>query len=730
MSGQPEEAPVDDKAAVKSRQSQYIEDSPHQALHNQLHKIQLREIELLNQIEKLKLENQIRKQELEHEIENQAAKHRIEMLEMEKQEMRIKSEMEFEFLMRFYEQQHKFDVEKGILQDQLHKTEIESEKNNIKFQFYKHSQQQPFSFTNCSTNPNYDILLYNDVSADNTVLFEGDTSVPTHQLDSIHQSSNRLAAIINTINTSNISHIEDVNFERVSTMTKMANVLLPIKHELQSLKSISISHKLEKELLQQELMLCKDEKQMFQEKLIMLERQYAVMKNLTTVLMTPPPALNDRVITEFKPGILQWELTLQNIDRISPYGETILPNYCKYIDSTPLEVFRLLIETYGDRVNLQDINIAIRAAFENCRPGMVGDCKIITYLLLQDCTDVNLKGQNDLTLFHWACLNINKLSLDTFKCLIEMKSAGLNILDKDNNTPIHYALQKFNPKDSDPNILTYLLDQNGIDKSLKDSNNRSILHLACININSLALDTFKNLIEIKCFDLNALDQDHMTPIHVAFNHFKSGDGDILTYLLSQEAIDVKNKGLNGRDLLHWASLNISALPINVFKHLIETKRMDVNQQDEQNNTPIHIALENFDPSRGNINTLMYLLTQNSIDLKIKGFCEYNFLHSACYNNNALPLSVFQYLIEIKCVSIDDCTPSDNSPFDVLMLTISTKDDSSGSQIAEYLIQKGAKINQKTARHQTPLDIFFSRTSPQQHPLTYQVLIQNGAKRGY
>jgi hypothetical protein len=69
----------------------------------------------------------------------------------------------------------------------------------------------------------------------------------------------------------------------------------------------------------------------------------------------PPPHDDDPIITKFKLFNGQWELTEDNIKRIEPQtGQTILHNYCKYINTTPIEVYRFLIDTKGCGISIQN----------------------------------------------------------------------------------------------------------------------------------------------------------------------------------------------------------------------------------------------------------------------------------------------------------------------------------------------------------------------------------------
>jgi hypothetical protein len=180
----------------------------------------------------------------------------------------------------------------------------------------------------------------------------------------------------------------------------------------------------------------------------------------------------------------QWALNDENIKRIDPRGgETILHNYCQFINTTPFEVFKYLIEIKGCNINIQDHckDTPPYYALRHFNPNRDDTVAILQYLLSQEGVNINTKGYFGRTLLHKACEFINKLPLDIFKLLIEIKGADVNVLHSYKNTPLHYALDSFDPNCGDISILTYLLTQNTINMKIKDQYGRTLTHLACIS---------------------------------------------------------------------------------------------------------------------------------------------------------------------------------------------------------------------------------------------------------
>jgi hypothetical protein len=295
----------------------------------------------------------------------------------------------------------------------------------------------------------------------------------------------------------------------------------------------------------------------------------------------PPPQDNDPIIAQFTPEQGQWELNDENIKRIDPEtGHTILHNYCDYIKTTPLEVYRFLIETKG---------------------------------------------------------------------------CDMNIQDKYKDIPLYYAFASFNPRDYELGdiitVLRYLLSHKNIDVNITNERGFTLFRIACSFINDFPFDIFKLLIEARGFDVKAQDNDPGILLHYAFLSFnpnKGGDLNVLLYLLSQKKIDVDLRGYNGQTLFHGACKDINKFPLDVFKALIETHGCNVNVRDNYNNTPLHCALEYFNPSEGgDINVLAYLISQKTVvNINAKYTKGYTLLHYACIINR--PNTWYSAELNAKC----------------------------------------------------------------------------------
>jgi ankyrin repeat protein len=416
--------------------------------------------------------------------------------------------------------------------------------------------------------------------------------------------------------------------------------------------------------------------------------------------LPPPPQADDPIITQFKPVRHQWELNDENIKRIDPKtGQTILHNYCERINTTPLEVYRYLIETLGCDVNAQDGSdyTPIHRAFDYFDPSDGGDIAVLAYLINQKGIIANIKGGDGKTLLHWACKRIHKFPLDLFKFLIETMGFDVNVQDNSNNTPLHYAFEYSAPlKDDNINVLTDLFNQKNVDANIKGGYGYSLLHVACDHINKFPLDLFKFLIETMGYDVNAQGNYKDSPLHIALRYFDPNDGgdiSVLQYLFNQKGINVNIKNSNRYTLLHYACININKLPIEIFKLLIETLGCDVNAQDDGNETPIHRGLCCFNPRNGgDISVLQYLLNQTKVHVNTKSKRGGTILHYACININKLPLEIFKFLIEKMGCDVNVQNNDKDTPLHNALCYFDPNDGGDITVLTYLLSQKGIDVN--------------------------------------
>jgi ankyrin repeat protein len=467
-----------------------------------------------------------------------------------------------------------------------------------------------------------------------------------------------------------------------------------------------------------------------------------VFKYLIETLGADINAIDDRLETPLHYGIIQYDrcgdinnlyyllnLPQLNIDAKDGKGVTIFHFAAFNIPQIPIEMFKFLIEEKRCDLNAVDSDkrSPLSHAFEKFTHAC--DPAVLFYLLSQDGVNVNRKGRDDYTLLHIACTHIYEFPIEVFKELLEEKHADINAKDCDLNTPLHHALIAFKPE-TDVDILTYLLEQDGVDFTAKDSENYTLLHQACLNVNSIPTKIFEYLIEIQNCDINAVDDEGITPIGCALLAYKDKGKDEdslpLVYLIGKVPPRVTLKEKNQCHLLHSAAQNIKSVPLLAFMTLIESKGCILDVRDTQNQyTPLHYFFHELDLSIANQSSLLgYLSAQKGFNVNITGKDKRTPLHMACLNPHS-NANLFMLLLNTHNAKLDpDC--QGNTPLHLFLETvIKGNNDQLAAEVTAIFIKKKVRINLKNSSHETVLDIITPRSST--FPLTYKVLLDHGAK---
>jgi len=374
----------------------------------------------------------------------------------------------------------------------------------------------------------------------------------------------------------------------------------------------------------------------------------------------------------------------------SPKTSTPFHQACEAISQTPLEQFEEFIQNKVD-FELPDsrghspLHYALTNATQH-------DENKLTFLLSQDCVDVNKKDQNDMTLVHTICNDkINQFSLTFFKFLIEEKRANLSVKNRTNRTPIHYALVHYRHNDGDSNVLKYLLEQD-VEVNNVGAPGLSLLHAACSNIPHVPIEIFKLLIEEKTADITQQpDSWKHSPLHLALTYF-THDSDINTvmYLLSFDNTDVNVKDREAQTPIHRACININKFHLPLFKALIDVKGGSLTAKDSYGDSPIHLALEKFESESGDIEVIKYLLSHESVDANQEGSRKNNLLRKACYGIVHFPLETFKILIESKNANVNHVDFDGYTPIHYALRNYSTCVD---KDIILYLLKcEGVDVN--------------------------------------
>lgn len=193
--------------------------------------------------------------------------------------------------------------------------------------------------------------------------------------------------------------------------------------------------------------------------------------------------------------------------------------------------------------------------------------------------DLMAKRTNDPELIQWLCekLMLNFVEQNQLVALIKLHTedkVSLNCKGRNGNTPLLLAAQL-----GHEDIVSYLV-KNKADHQLKNNEGNCPLHMAACGGHASMVQT---LLDIGCF-VDKRNKNSQTPLHLAAMY---GKQNVLEVLLKNGAvIDACDK--DGRIILHWASIGGH---IGIVEYLFDEQNLNPNLQDEQHNTPLHLAIE-------------------------------------------------------------------------------------------------------------------------------------------
>ncbi len=188
-------------------------------------------------------------------------------------------------------------------------------------------------------------------------------------------------------------------------------------------------------------------------------------------------------------------------------------NVIKYLVSKKIYIRRPKSLQNKDKTENKDIKREIHHVFSKRNDEIVK-----FFIDLGFNLELKHKGTKPI---HFLCKNENKITLDTFKRLID-KGIDLESKDSEGNKPIHYLCHNY---EISANILKIFIDK-GIDLESKDSDDNKPIHILCMYSHT-TVDTFKIFID-KGIDLESRNSNGYKPIHYLCEY---GNNDTLTYFL-------------------------------------------------------------------------------------------------------------------------------------------------------------------------------------------------------
>ena len=202
-----------------------------------------------------------------------------------------------------------------------------------------------------------------------------------------------------------------------------------------------------------------------------------------------------------------------------------------------------------------------------------GEKEMVSTLVNDFDCDPNVKGNLGRSLLHSACIGGHVSMVQT---LIYKYNQDINAVDDQSNVPLHLAVLHGNRE-----VVLMLLDEFKCDPSARGHLGRTLLHSACIEGN---ISLVRTLIVKYNADVNARDEQNDTPLHVAAS---CGEDKLVLMLINEFNCDPNVRGYLGRTLLHSAC---SGGNVSLVKTLIVEHKADINSQDDQNHTPLQVAV--------------------------------------------------------------------------------------------------------------------------------------------
>jgi ankyrin repeat protein len=280
--------------------------------------------------------------------------------------------------------------------------------------------------------------------------------------------------------------------------------------------------------------------------------------------------------------------------------------------------------------------------------------------------DVNNYNDDGKALLHHYCAMMYNAPIELFEYLIESLGADINLKDSKRQTPIKIAFDNFG-RTNNVDILLYLLNQSGIDIEETDQHGYTPLHHACLNINTIPLVVFKQLINVNKANIFAKSNlVGASPPGLALELFQntSKSLDAIFYLLQQYGV---NGNINDLDvlpqtILHRACSNIRNLPLAVFQHLIEINQIDITSLNAIRSSPTMYAFSSF-RAGCDVNILYYLLSHNKVNVNHHNSMGKTIMHFVCsgLKNGNFSINMIKYLVEIKGGDLNIRNNAKNTP---------------------------------------------------------------------
>ena len=349
-------------------------------------------------------------------------------------------------------------------------------------------------------------------------------------------------------------------------------------------------------------------------------------------------------------------------------------------------------------------------------------CPEVAQILIQHGADVSLQDESSDVPLHFVSNLGNKDECERLvlaKLLLAESSKEVNAQGFDGETPLHRASHYRRPK------IVQLLLAHGANSHAENAQGCNPLHYLSPSLNMFGVDSqdvlrVTQLLLEQGVDVNALDEKHETPLHVASS---IGHLENIRVLLDHGAkADAEN--VDGQIPLHLVSRDANEENADVTRLLLRLGT-DVNTRDSKEQaTPLHFA-----SFRGHFEIALALL-DNGADVNARNADGQTPLHrvslslrlrfeseSGYETANRLVKLMLERGADVNARDKDQATPLHYATF---MTNLET---------TRVLLDNGANIHAKNVQGQTPLHIVSQSEASggyKSEPALIELLLSRGA----
>ena len=255
----------------------------------------------------------------------------------------------------------------------------------------------------------------------------------------------------------------------------------------------------------------------------------------------------------------------------------------------------------------------------------------IKYFLICDKVDVNIQNEEGNTPLHVAV--IRDTAFDIIKKLIGHQNCNPSITNHEGMTPLQLAFKTDQLSAIEVLLISAKFNHEDIAKAMQGS--PCLLHRV---IHSDMMSLFMMLIEIKEFNINEVNHDGQTALHIACTEWNMK---YIQTLTQQPTCDLNIQDDNGDTALHIAACSKWNSTEKV-QCILDSGRCDTNITNKQGYTPLHLATvySQFDP-------IKIILNSTKCDPKIQDFQGNTALHLSIYQKSATDIEYF-----LMCGNVD------------------------------------------------------------------------------